>query len=102
MQGLAAESKGNDTFRRGLSVTYEEIGDVLAQQGNLPDALKSYRDSLAIRAALVEDTPANTGWQRDLSLSNEMAGDVLEARGNHPDALKVYRDGLDIRDRLAT
>jgi tetratricopeptide (TPR) repeat protein len=101
MQGLAAESKGNDTFRRGLSVTYEEIGDVLAQQGNLPEALKSYRDSLAIRAAMVEDTPANTGWQRDLSLAHERTGDVLVALGNLPEALKSYREGLAIRERLA-
>jgi tetratricopeptide (TPR) repeat protein len=101
MQGLAAESKGNDTFRRGLSVTYEEIGDVLAAQGNLPEALKSYRDSLAIRAALVEGTPANTGWQRDLSLAHARTGDVLVALGNLPEALKSYLQGLAIRERLA-
>jgi hypothetical protein len=39
-------------------VSYEKIGDVLVDQGNLPEALKSYRDALAIRDRLAQADPA--------------------------------------------
>jgi len=45
----------------------------------LPAALKSYRDSLAIRKRLAQADPGNEGWQRDLIVSyvklNEVSGD---------------------------
>jgi tetratricopeptide (TPR) repeat protein len=77
------------------------IGDVRVARGNLPEALKAYRDGLAIADRLAQADPGNAGWQRDLSVSNNKIGDVLVAQGNLPEALKAYRDGLAIRDRLA-
>jgi hypothetical protein len=46
---------------------YDKIGDVLVAQGKLDEALKAYRDSLAIRERLAAADPGNTQWQRDLS-----------------------------------
>src|SRR5271157_4085401 len=77
------------------------LGDIRRERGNLPEALKSYRDGLAIRDRLAKSDPGNAGWQRDLSVAFNKVGDVLVARGNLPEALKSYRDGLAIRDRLA-
>jgi len=37
-------------------------------QGNSSEALKSYRDGLAIRDRLAHADPGNAGWQRDLSV----------------------------------
>ena len=82
-------------------MSYDKVGDVLVAQGNLPEALKAYRDSLAISGAPGEADPGNAGWQRDLSVSYNKIGDVLVAQGNLPEALKSYRDGLAIADRLA-
>ena len=82
-------------------MSFNKVGDVLVAQGNLPEALKSYRDSLAIADRLAKSDPGNAGWQRDLSVSFEKVGDVLVAQGNLPDALKSYRDSLAIADRLA-
>jgi len=42
---------------------------MLVAQGNLPEALTSYRDSLAIRDRLARADPGNAGWQRDLIVS---------------------------------
>jgi hypothetical protein len=67
--GLAAEKPNDIAYQRDLSVAYNEIGDVLLAQGNLTDALKSYRDDLAIRERLAKADPTNAGWQRDLSIS---------------------------------
>jgi tetratricopeptide (TPR) repeat protein len=70
-------------------------------QGYLTEALKSYRESLAIRERLAKADPNNAGWQRDLSLSYEKVGDVLVAQGNLTEALKSHRESLAIRERLA-
>jgi tetratricopeptide (TPR) repeat protein len=99
--GLAAEKPNDIAYQRDLSVAYNEIGDVLLAQGNLTDALKSYRDDLAIRERLAKADPTNAGWQRDLSISYNKVGDVLLAQGNLTDALKSYRDDLAVREQLA-
>ncbi len=91
----------NAGWQRGLSVSYEKIGDVQVAQGNLPEALKSFRDGLAIIDRLARTDPGNAGWQRDLSVSYEKVGDVLVAQGNLPEALKSFRDQLAIAERLA-
>ena len=68
---LAKADPGNAGWQRDLSVSYDKIGDVLVAQGNLPEALKSFRDSLAITDRLAKADPGNAGWQRDLSVSYE-------------------------------
>ena len=70
-------------------------------QGNLPEALKFYRDQLAITDRLAKSDPNNAGWQHDLSVSYEKIGEVLVEQGNLPDSLKSYGDGMAITDRLA-
>ena len=67
---------------------YGRVGDVLMAQGDLPGALKSYRDDLAIAERLAKADPGNAGWQRDLSVSYEEVGDVLVAQSDLPGALK--------------
>jgi hypothetical protein len=47
-------------------VSYNNVGDVLVAQGNLPEALKTFRDGLAIADRLAKSDPGNAGWQRDL------------------------------------
>ena len=47
-----ASDCSNTGWQRDLSVPYDRIGDVLMVQGKLAEALKSYRDSLAIRERL--------------------------------------------------
>ena len=99
--GWRSADPGNAGWQRDLSVSYEKVGDVLVAQGNLPEALKSYRDWLAIASGWRSADPGNAGWQRDLSVSYDRVGDVLVAQGNLAEALKSYRDGLAIRERLA-
>jgi tetratricopeptide (TPR) repeat protein len=94
--------KPNDRNRqRDLSASYEKIGDVLAAQGHLPEALKSFRDGFAIRDRLAKADPGNAGWLRGLSVSYEKVGEVLVAQGHLREALHSFRDGRLIRDRLA-
>ena len=74
---------------------------MLVAQGNLSDALKSFREGLAIAERLSMGNPDNAGWQRDLSVSHAKIGDVLVAEGSLPEGLKAFHDGLTIRERLA-
>ncbi len=98
---LVAADPSNAGWQRDLSVSHNKIGDVLVAQGNLAQALESYRASLAIFERLAGADPGNAGWQRDLSVSHDKIGDVLVAQGNLAQALESYRASLAITERLA-
>jgi Flp pilus assembly protein TadD len=53
---------------------------VLKAQGNLPAALKSYHDELAIADQLTKADPSNASWQRDLEASYQRIGNADTAR----------------------
>jgi hypothetical protein len=57
---LLAQSPGNTDWRHQLSIAAERIGDVQVAQGDLAAALKSYRDSLAVRDGLAQSEPSNS------------------------------------------
>ena len=101
MAELAAEMPDDPERLRTLSAALNEQGEVLVVQGNLAEALKTFRDSLAIADRLAKADPSNADWQRNLSIPYERVGDVLVAQGNLADALASYQDSLDIRERLA-
>ena len=92
---------GNADSQRDLSISNNNIGDVLFKQGNLPEALKSYRAGLAIAERLAGSDAGNADWQRALSISYDRVGDVFVSQGNLADALTSYREGLVIREHLA-
>jgi tetratricopeptide (TPR) repeat protein len=60
------------------------LGDIGVARGNLAEALKSFRDGLAIAQRRAQADPGNAGWQRDLSVSYSKIGDVLVDQGNLP------------------
>ena len=87
--------------QRDLSISYEKSGDELAAKGALADALKAYRDGLAIAGGLTKAESENAEWRLSLSISHNKVGDVLLAQGAIDDALKAYRESLAIRESLA-
>ena len=99
--GLAAEKLNDTDYQRDLSIAYNEVGDVLAANRSLGEALDSYRNGLAIRTRLAKGNPTNAGWLRDLSISYDKIGDVLVAQGNLADALQSFGDGLAVKEQLA-
>jgi tetratricopeptide (TPR) repeat protein len=68
-------------------------GDVLVAQGNLPEALTSFRDSLAIADRLAKADPNDAGWVADLAASHGKLGLLLERMGQRNEALAVLRKG---------
>jgi tetratricopeptide (TPR) repeat protein len=98
---LSVADPSNAGWQRDLSVLYEWIGDALGRQDKLDEALKVYKDSLAIREGLAAADPSNMEWQTNLAHDYDDIGNVLGAQGKLDEALKAYRDGLAIRERLA-
>ena len=86
---------------REESVSFNQHGDVQRAQGDLAGALKSYRDSLAIREKLSKQDPGDARWQRDLSVSYDNVGNVQRDQGDLAGALKSYRDSLAIAEKLS-
>ena len=64
-------------------------------QGNLAQALKWYREGLAVELAgadrLAKADPENAVWQHNVSLSYSRVSDVLMAQANLAEALKSYQ-----------
>ena len=73
---------------------------MLEAQGNLPEALKSYRDSLAIRDRLAKADPGNAGWQRDLAVSHGKFASCLPAAGREDAGEGWLGEGLEIMQRM--
>ena len=65
LTGLAGEMGEDTAYQSDLSAAYVEVGSVLLAQGKLGEALKAYRDSLAIRERLVAADRSNTLWHRE-------------------------------------
>jgi tetratricopeptide (TPR) repeat protein len=72
------------------------VGDVLKVQGNLAEALKSYRAALAISEGLAKTDPSNAEWQRDLSLTYGRVASILAGQGETEQALVEYQKARSI------
>jgi tetratricopeptide (TPR) repeat protein len=88
-------------LQQSRSVMLEEFGRTYLTLGNLSEALRSYRDSLAIAERLAKAEPDNADWQRNLAVSYDEIGGVLVAQGKLGEALTFFRDGLAVAERLA-
>ena len=89
-------------MQSNLAVTIQKIGDVQLEQGNLVDALKSYREDLAIADRLALSDAGNAGAQRDLAISYMKLGDAQggpKRFGRY--AALLHGDSIAISDRLA-
>ena len=75
---------------------------MLVAQGNLPEALKTFRDGLAIRERLAQADPGNAGWQRDLAVSHERIGDVERDLDHPAEAQTAFGRALAIYESLLT
>jgi tetratricopeptide (TPR) repeat protein len=76
MERLAKADPNNAGWQHDLSVWYDRVGDVLVKQGNLTEALKSFRDGLAIRERLTKADPSNVQWRNDLQFTIDRIGSL--------------------------
>ena len=69
-------------------------------QGNLAEALKSYRDGLVVADRLAKANPGNADWQRDLAISQGRVGVLLAKQGDAAHALDMLQQGRAVVARL--
>ncbi|MEA3189599.1 MAG: hypothetical protein QOD77_181 [Thermoplasmata archaeon] len=81
-------------------IAHEELGGLLASQGDSMAALASYREAFSVAETAVAKARGN-GWLRRLSVSHNKIGGIHQAQGNLPAALTAYQDNLAIAQRLA-
>jgi len=74
---LTAADPSKALWQRDLSVSLYKIGDVLADQGDLSGAMKSFGASLEIAERLAAADPSDAAWQRsDIVRGFNKIGDV--------------------------
>jgi eukaryotic-like serine/threonine-protein kinase len=78
-----------------------DLGDLTKEIGDQQDALKAYRESLAIHQKLAEAHPTVTEYQRRLGNSYINIADVLRSTGELAAALKAFESASEIFQRLA-
>jgi len=96
----------SDVNQHGLALTQARVGDALAERGDLPGTMESYRQSLAIREALGRNYPSNSRYRRELMvvynwMGNFSGGSANINLGDKTAALGYYRQGLIIAEDLA-
>jgi len=87
--------------QRGLSISYEKLGNVQLQSGQVTEALRSYEQDLEIRQKLAAADPSDAQAQRDLSVSYNKLGNVQLQSGQVTEALRSYEQFLEISQKLA-
>ena len=102
MIGLAAEDPNNIDWQNDLSITYNEVGRILAARGALNAAIASYRDNLAIIERVAAADLKNLHWQRILSATHFFLAGVLFEQGALDEALDNYRQSLAVSQRIAS
>jgi tetratricopeptide (TPR) repeat protein len=98
---LATSAPNDLALQRSRSVMLIEFGNTYLTLGDLDQALKAYRDGLAIRERLAAADRSNTQWQRDVYVALWRVADVEISQGNLTSALNNLRRGLEIMERLA-
>ncbi len=98
---LTAAAPDDFDLQHSRAVMLSEFGDTYVTLGELAQALKSHRDSLAIIERLVKTAPDNARLQHDLAVAYLKIGDVLAAQGNLGEAQTSFRAGRAIMERRA-
>jgi len=92
----------NAEMQRNLSVSFNKLGDVSVESGDLAAAARVYfADGLTIAKQLAQADPTNAEMQRDLWVSFNKLGDVSVESGNLAAARVYFADGLTIAKQLA-
>jgi eukaryotic-like serine/threonine-protein kinase len=85
-----------------MSKALDQLGDVRAEQGRLPDALTAYRRSLTLTREAVRRAPADNDAQFAEGQSEFGLGDTYRRMGNLPQALVHMRAYMLAGELLAT
>jgi len=69
-----------------------QLGDAIADAGNLPDSLSHYKEFARLSGKLLKTFPQNIDYKYSLGRSFSRLGDVYSSLGNLENALKYFED----------
>jgi len=99
---LVAEDPQKLMWQRDLSISHNNIGDLLRAQGDSVRALAAYETGLAVAESLTRLDQSNTEWQRILLANQHKVGELLLERGDTQSALAACRASLAAAERLTS
>ena len=73
----------SDVNQHGLALTQARVGDALAERGDMPGAMESYRQSLAIREALGRNHPVEFEISQRVDGRLQLDGEFFGRLGQH-------------------
>lgn len=97
---LAASDPKNVGLQRDLFKTYESIGNLRFEQGELPAAQLAFEAALDVAEPPATADPKNNLLQRELSVLRNRLGQVFEVQGRLDAALEEYRQAMETRKIL--
>jgi tetratricopeptide (TPR) repeat protein len=99
MRRLGASDPGNAGWQNDIALINQDLAIVLAERGQIGEALESHREGLAILRRLAASDPGNPQLQNKLAISllagahlKRMQGDVASARADYAQALAILRN----------
>jgi serine/threonine-protein kinase len=84
-----------------LSSACYQLGGLTYEIGDTQDALRAFRESLAVRQKLADANPSVGEYQNELARSHDAIGLLLSVVGRATEALRSYERALAIRQKLA-
>src|SRR5208283_1486599 len=81
---------------RRLADANFDLAKTTQEIGSIPDAIRSYAESIALHDRIGQDRPADIGCQNHLAQSHNNIGLLLRATGRPEEALPSLRRGLEI------
>ncbi len=100
-QKLVAADPSDKEAQRDMSISYNSLGDVSLQAGQITEALGFYQQAFGIKRKLAAADLKDNQAQRELSTSIERIGFVYERSGKLTEAREQYERMLAIKQRLA-
>jgi tetratricopeptide (TPR) repeat protein len=91
----------NGSRHRDFARVQEQLGDLMADQGDMTSALEHYRKSLGVRSFMAKQDPAGMEQGEDLLRHHTKMGKILIARNDIEEALQSYRAAHGIAVRRA-
>ncbi len=97
-KALADKDPANTDWQRGLSVSYDKLGEIAVSAGKLDDARGFYEQAFAVRKALTRKDISNVEWQLDLCGSLAKRSVVARTR---TEKVQMLTEARRIYNRLA-
>jgi tetratricopeptide (TPR) repeat protein len=102
-QGLVAQFPDYAPYRQDLAACYRELGKVLVQLAQLPQAEKHYRRSLELwNEAIAQKPRRDTDYRAGRAETWYFLGYLLHIENRFADAEKAYRDAVQSYRELRT